>query len=96
MQQRQLMGTHLAMPQLKCQPYFGKEILRNSRHNFLCKPASSRALLQGLLSCSPWAGETPKATTRGLAYSLGPHRLTGLIILPGKQEVDATFRPQDN
>lgn len=39
---------------------------------------------------------TPKAKTRGLAYSLSPCRLTGLIILPGKQEVDATFRPQDN
>lgn len=69
MQQRQLTGTHLAMPQLKCQPHFEKIILGNSRHIFLCKPASSRALLQGLLSCSPWAGggggEAPKLELEG-------------------------------
>lgn len=68
MQQRQLTGTHLAMSQLKCQPQFEKDILGNSRHIFLCKPASSRALLQGPLSFSPGVGEgknSPKLELEG-------------------------------
>ena len=52
---------------------------------------------QGLLSCSPWVGDrTPKARTRGLAYSPSPCRLIRLMLLPGKQEADATFRLHDN
>lgn len=43
-----------------------------------------------------WGRGTPKAQTRVLADAPSPCRLPRLILLPGKQEADATFRLCDN
>lgn len=90
MQQHQLMGTHLAMLQLKYQPHFEKDILGNGRHLLLYKlilqsPTTGSSQLQ-----SPGRGENSKARAREV--NIFPQSLwANQINLPAKRMLHSDF-----